>query len=173
MPSSVEVILTVPPLIWITVASRPSFAVMLTVPPSTWMTDVAWMPSSPALRVKVPLPIYTKPFVSSSSFSAWIASVPAARTKVPPAIRMESLASMALEDAVTVQVPPVTFRSSLQTMPLSVEETTRDAVPLSTRSCFEKMTPSVLVFPSFRKEPVTERELSAATVTKTLSAERM
>ena len=86
-------------------------------------------------------------------------------------MRMESLASKALDPAVTVYVPPVTFRSSLHTMPLAVEFTVSAAVPFITRSHLEKITPSVFVSPSARKVPVTVRALSAAVVTNTLSAD--
>ena len=69
--------------------------------------------------------------------------------------------------------PPVSFRSSLETTPLSVEEMVRVPRPLRTRSSLEKMTPSGLVSPSAAKVPVTVRRFSDpwAVVTKTLSAE--
>ena len=97
--------------------------------------------------------------------------MPAVKFRVPPAMRMESLASTALETAVTAYVPPVIFRSSLQTMPLSVELTVSTAVPLSTRSHLEKITPSVLTPPSAVNGPATARLLSAAVVINTLSAD--
>ena len=56
-------------------------------------------------------------------------------------------------------------------MPFSEEVTVRVAVPFSTRSDLEKITPSVWVSPSLKKAPVTARALSAAVVTNTLSAD--
>ena len=46
----------------------------------------------------------------------------------------------------------------------------RDAVPFSTRSFLEKITPLVLVSPSAVNVPVTDRALSPLVVTNTLSA---
>ena len=54
------------------------------------------------LLVMVPPPISIYPLLSSSLFSAWSPSVPARRLNVPSLIRMESLASNALELAVMV-----------------------------------------------------------------------
>ena len=89
----------------------------------------------------------------------------------PPAILMESLASRASDVQLIVIVPPVTLRSSLDVIPLSVELTLSVPTPLSTRSSFENMTASVLVSPSEVKLPVTERLLvESVVVTKTLSA---
>ena len=68
-------------------------------------------------------------------------------------------------------MPPVTFRSSLPTTPFLLEATVRVPVPLRVRSLLEKITPSKLVSPSLTKLPVTERALSVAVVTNTLSAD--
>ena len=92
--------------------------------------------------------------------------------KVPSLIAMESLASKLSKAVVTLYVPPVIFRSSLQETPLPFfEVSVREPVPFNTRSSFEKITASVLVSPSDWKVPVTERELEPERVRKHLSAE--
>ena len=85
---------------------------------------------------------------------------------------IESLASMLSSAEVMLYVPPVTLTSSLPVTPLPCAELiVRAAVPLSTRSSFEKITASVLVSLSVVNAPVTESVLSAPVVTKHLSAD--
>ena len=72
-------------------------------------------------------------------------------------------------------VPPVTLRSSLQEMPLPLAEVTVSVpVPFNTMSSREKITASVLVSPSARNSPVTERVLfESVVVMKHLSTATM
>ena len=106
------------------------------------------MPSLLLSAVMLPPRIVITPFSASSAFSEWIASVPAVIVIVPSAMRTLSLPESPCLAAVTVSVPEAMRKSSFETMPWPVSQSTRTLpVPLIVRSHLEKIAPSAFTSP--------------------------